>query len=141
MVIRINTHGNPLPGNYGDGDWTDLAASEDCEIGPMEYKEIPLGVSMELPEGAYAIVVPRSSTFRNHRIIMTNSMGVIDNSYRGDGDIWKFPALNTGDHTTAVRKGERIAQFRVFAKGEKIIFEKTESLGNKNRGGIGSTGR
>ena len=74
-------------------DWIDLRVSEDVVLKKGEFKLIPLGIAMKLPEGYEAHVVPRSSTFKNFGVIMTNSVGIIDNSYCGDGDQWYFPAL------------------------------------------------
>ena len=51
MEIKINTHGNPLPESHGE--WVDLAAAEDVELGFLDFKIISLGVSMELPKGYY----------------------------------------------------------------------------------------
>lgn len=136
MKIKINTHGNPLPQTFGD--WTDLATSEEVSLGRGEYKNIPLGVSMELPAGYYAEVVPRSSTFKNWRILMANSIGIIDNDYCGDDDIWHFAAYATRNVT--IPKGTRIAQFRVVKKGEPFEFDPVENLGNANRGGFGTSG-
>ena len=45
-----------------------------------------LGVAMELPKGHEAEIRPRSSTFKNYGLIQTNSVGTIDNSYKGDND-------------------------------------------------------
>ena len=78
MKIRINTHGNELPVSHGE--WVDLYTAEDVEMGPLDFKIISLGVAMELPEGYYAQVVPRSSTCKNHGIIMANSVGIIEHS-------------------------------------------------------------
>ena len=120
------------------GDWIDLMAAEDMTIWEGEYRVIPLGVSMELPEGHFAMVVPRSSTYRNYHILMANGVGIIDNAYCGDGDVWGFPAIAMED--AFIKKGTRIAQFTVM-KSEDIDFEKVDSLGNENRGGFGSTGK
>ena len=65
----------------GKSDWIDLRVSEDVVLKKGEFKLIPLGIAMKLPEGYEAHVVPRSSTFKNFGVIMTNSVGVIDNSY------------------------------------------------------------
>ena len=121
------------------GDWTDLRAAETVELKAGEYKLIPLGVAMELPTGYEAIVAPRSSTFKHHGILLANSLGVIDNSYCGDGDEWRFLAYATRD--VVIRKNERICQFRIQKNQPKIKFEVVESLDNDDRGGIGSTGR
>ena len=64
------------------GDWIDLRAAEDVELKAGDFKIISLGVSMKLPEGYEAHIVPRSSTFKTWGVIQTNSMGIIDNSYR-----------------------------------------------------------
>ena len=120
------------------GDWIDLRASEDIELKNGEFKIIPLGVSMQLPKGYEALVVPRSSTFKNFGIISANSIGVIDNSYCGDNDIWKFPAIALRD--TVIKKNERICQFRIQENQPKIIFNEVEELQGEDRGGIGSTG-
>ena len=121
------------------GDWTDLRAAETVELKAGEYKLIPLGVAMELPTGYEAIVAPRSSTFKHHGILLANSIGVIDNSYCGDGDEWNFLAYATRD--VVIRKNERICQFRIQKNQPKVKFEVVESLDNDDRGGIGSTGR
>ena len=58
-----------------------------------EFRLIPLGVAIALPEGYEAHIVPRSSTFKNYGILQTNSMGVVDYTYRGDGDQWRDARL------------------------------------------------
>ncbi|MCI3987364.1 deoxyuridine 5'-triphosphate nucleotidohydrolase, partial [Bacillus vallismortis] len=68
------------------GDWIELRAAEDVAMKKGEFKLVPVGVAMELPEGYEAHVVPRSSTYKNCGVIQSNSMGVIDESYKGDGD-------------------------------------------------------
>ena len=93
MKIRINTHGNELPVSHGE--WVDLYTAEDVEMGPLDFKIISLGVAMELPEGYYVQVVPRSSTCKNHGIIMANSIGIIEHSYCGNNDVWGFPASSS----------------------------------------------
>ena len=70
----------------GKSDWIDLRAAQDVSLKEGEFKLIPLGVAMELPEGYEAHIVPRSSTFKNFGIIQTNHMGVVDESYCGDND-------------------------------------------------------
>lgn len=137
--ILINPHGNPLPQVYFSGDWVDLAAAETVEMKLGEYKLISLGVSMKLPQGYEAHLASRSSTFKTWGILMANGVGVIDNSYCGDDDIWKFPALAMRD--TIIQKGFRIAQFRIVPKQPLITFIPVKCLGEENRGGFGSTGR
>ena len=120
------------------GDWIDLRAAETVELKKGEFKLISLGVAMELPKGYEAHVVPRSSTFNKWGIIETNSMGVIDETYKGDNDCWFFPAYALRD--TKIEKNDRICQFRIVEKMPEIEFEIVEKLDNPDRGGHGSTG-
>lgn len=120
------------------GDWIDLRAAETIRIKKGEFKLIPLGIAMELPDGYEAHVVPRSSTYKNFKIIETNSIGIIDNSYCGDDDQWFFSAYALED--AVINKNDRICQFRIVEKQPKINFEEVKELKNQNRGGHGSTG-
>lgn len=122
------------------GDWIDLTAAEDVVISPMTFKLIELGVAMKLPDDYEAHIVPRSSTFKNWNIIQTNHMGVIDNSYSGPNDWWKFPAFNLGTTETVIHKGDRICQFRIIKRQPALFFYET-TLEGKDRGGFGSTGK
>lgn len=121
-----------------NGDWIDLRCAEDTTLKAGEFKYIPLGVAMQLPEGFEAIVVPRSSTFAKYGILQTNSIGVIDNSYCGNNDWWHFPALAMRD--TFIPKNARICQFRLLPNQMNIIMQKVNTLSNNDRGGLGSTG-
>jgi dUTP pyrophosphatase len=120
------------------GDWIDLRAAETVELKAGEYKLIPLGIGMILPDGYEANIVPRSSTFKNYGIIQTNHYGVIDNSYSGDNDQWRFSAYATRD--TIINKNDRICQFRINKKQPTFDFEEVEHLNEIDRGGFGSTG-
>lgn len=123
----------------GNSDWIDLRVAEEVTMKKGEFRLIRLGVAMELPEGYEAHVVPRSSTFKNFGIIQTNSMGVIDESYKGDNDEWKFPALAMRD--TELHIGDRICQFRIMKHQPKIEFLEVEYLNGTDRGGFGTSGK
>jgi len=120
------------------GDWIDLRAAESIELKAGEFKLIPLGVAMQLPEGYEANVVPRSSTFKNYGILQANHYAVIDESYCGDNDQWFLPVYATRD--TFISKNDRVCQFRINRKMPKVDFVEVEVLGNADRGGHGSTG-
>ena len=120
------------------GDWIDLRAAKTIELKSGEFKLLPLGIAMQLPEGYEAHVVPRSSTYKNFGIIQTNHQAVIDESYCGDNDQWFYPAYALRD--TVINVNDRICQFRIMKKQPSINFEEVEVLGNDDRGGIGSTG-
>ena len=124
---------------FNVGDWIDLRAAEDVTMKAGEYRMIPLGVAMELPKGYEALVAPRSSTFRKYGIILTNSVGIIDEAYKGDNDEWNFLAYAV--RNTFIKKNERICQFRIIKHQPLIHLQEVDNLGNADRGGIGSTGR
>ena len=140
MKIKVRYHADIDPiEKIKQGDWIDLRAAEDVELKAGESKLISLGVSMELPDGYEAHVVPRSSTFKHWGVTQTNHMGVIDNSYCGDNDIWMFSALATRD--VLIEKNSRICQFRLFKKMEDVNITTVDHLDGKDRGGFGSTGK
>jgi dUTP pyrophosphatase len=75
----------------------------------------------------------------------------VDCTYRGENDEWRFPVIATKDIT--IPKGTRIAQFRVQLSQKATVWQKIKwlfsskpklvkvtSLGDKSRGGFGSTG-
>lgn len=121
------------------GDWIDLRSAETVELKYGEFKLIKLGIGMILPAGYEAHVVPRSSTFKNFGIIQTNHCGIIDESYCGDNDQWRFPAFALRD--TVIHKNDRICQFRIVKKQPEIEFRTVENLADTDRGGFGSTGK
>ena len=121
------------------GDWIDLRSAETVDLKAGEYRLIRLGVGMILPEGYEAIVAPRSSTPSKFGVILSNSIGVIDNSYSGDADEWRFPALAIRD--THIEKGDRICQFRIIKNMDPVAIVEVDRLNEISRGGIGSTGK
>lgn len=120
------------------GDWIDLRTAEEYNLREGDFKILRLGVAIKLPEGYEALVVPRSSTFKNYGILQANSFGVIDNSYCGNEDEWRFPAYATRD--MLIPKGARICQFRITENQPKFDIVKVEKLDDESRGGFGSTG-
>lgn len=101
--------------------------------------QVDFGVAMELPSDYEAHIAPRSSLFQNTGLLLTNGVGVIDNSYCGDEDYWgaKFYATRDG----LIEEGQRLCQFRIIENQPNIHFKKVNHLGNENRGGYGSTGK
>ena len=141
VTLQIRYHSDRIEKlRYIDGksDWIDLRCAEETAFQAGEWKLVPLGVSIRLPEGYEAHVVPRSSTFKNWGLIQTNSMGVIDESYCGDGDLWLWPAYATRD--TVLHVNDRICQFRIMRHQPRVVFEETDHLDGPDRGGFGSTG-
>lgn len=152
-----------MPEIIEKGDWIDLKAAEDVEIHQPyanilhkttkgAYRDveinsalIPLGVAMQFPKGFEGYLLPRSSSYKNYGFIVTNSKGIIDQTYCGDHDEWKLPIVSL--KPTTIHKGDRVAQFRVqlsqkatlwqkikwlLSSGVKLV--KVDNLGNNNRG-------
>ena len=167
MKIKVRLINSNCKFNFIDkGEWVDLRSATTIEMsGPyaytlsgrtkrdveFDYKLIPLGIAMQLPKDFEAIVLPRSNTFKTWGIIQWNSEGVIDSSYCGNNDEWRFPAIAFRD--TTIFEGDRICQFRIQPSQKasfwtklkwlftnKIEFEFVDSLDGEDRGGIGSTG-
>ena len=138
-IIYHNPNIDKIMNIEDKSDWYDLRTAETVEMKIGDYKLISLGISMKLPEGYEAHIVPRSSTFKNFGILQTNSYGVIDNSYSGTNDIWRFPALAMRD--TVIHEGDRICQFRIEKKQPAVEFIEVNELDDTDRGGFGSTGK
>ena len=140
-TIQIKYHSQEIEKlRYIDkkSDWIDLRAAENVVLKEGEYRLISFGISMKIPKGYEAHVVPRSSTFKNFGILQSNSFGIIDCSYCGENDIWKMPVYAVRD--TEIRVNDRIAQFRIMENQPKILFEEVERMDAEDRGGFGSTG-
>lgn len=130
-----------VPIGGSKSDWIDLRARETIHLERGESYCIPLGIAVQLPKGYEALILPRSSTFRNTDCIQTNSMGIIDESYCGDNDEWKLPVLCLSPVGTEIKRGDRICQFRIQKHQPTLEIEYVDTLGNSDRGGLGSTGR
>lgn len=121
------------------GDWIDLRAAKEYKLFSGEFYLIDLGISIKLPEGYEAHIVPRSSSFKNWGIIQTNGIGIIDNSYCGEDDVWMMPVLATKG--ADIHVNDRVCQFRIVKKmPNNISINTVEHLDTQNRGGFGSTG-
>ena len=137
IKIKYFTDVEPIA-KKNNSDWHDLRAAERVELKQGEFKLIPLGVGMILPDDYEANIVPRSSTFKTWGIIQTNHFAVIDNSYSGDNDQWFYPVYATRD--TVIEKNDRICQFRINKKMPDVELVTVEHLNDIDRGGIGSSG-
>ena len=140
-MVKIPIH--YLPGsphlevtNYGG--CVDLYNYEEVCLKAGEKGFINFGISMKLPEEYDALILPRSSTFKRYGILLTNSVGYIDNSYNGTEDYWMACVYATRDIT--IPKGTRCFQFRLIKRQPDINFIQQNSLNDVNRGGFGSSG-
>ena len=148
MKIRIKyLEGATKMTKIAKGNWIDVFAYKDTFIPQGERAMINLGFALELPSGYEGHLAPRSSTFKTWGLIHTNSVGVIDDTYIGDNDIYHMPVycLQAKDEYedvigTWIRKGDKIGQFRIMEVQPEFEFEEVDSFGNADRGGFGTTG-
>lgn len=163
-VLRKNKN-LPLPEIIKKGEWVDLRSSETVYFNVprattlkqasrkiiFDTKLIKLGVAMELPKGFEAVMVVRSSTPKLN-VFQTNAQAVIDNSFKGDNDEWRL--WLTALDEVIINEGNRICQFRIQLSQKATFWQKfkwllssgikiveVDSLNNKGRGGIGTTGK
>jgi dUTP pyrophosphatase len=140
-LVKIPIHylpGSPHLEITDYGGCVDLYNYNELSLKAGEKGFINFGISMKLPEQYDALIFPRSSTFKRYGILLTNSVGYIDNSYNGTGDQWMACVYATKD--IIIPKGTRCFQFRLIKRQPEIDFVQTDSLNSVNRGGYGSSG-
>lgn len=158
----------PMPQITKKGDWIDLYSFEDVNFSApqsgtlkkktvngtqekyrdvsFDIKTIKLGIAMQLPSGYEAILANRSSTGKGIGISIINGMGIIDNSFCGSEDQWRYPAIAW--KRSILRKETPFCQFRIqlsqkatlwqkikWLFDNKIEFVEQDSLSSENRGG------
>lgn len=140
-AIKIKYHDSEMPRlkRLPQGDWIDLINIDEITLNKGDYAAINLGVSMELPQGYEAHLVPRSSTFKKWGLLQVNSPAIIDNSFCGDDDVWHWLVYATKLNVT-IPKYTRLCQFRIVENQSYFPIVEVETLGNESRGGVGSTG-
>ena len=114
----------------------DLYASENVEIDTGCRKLVSTGIFLEIPEGYYGRIAPRSGLAVKNGI--DTLAGVVDSSYRGEV---KVALLNTDkDSSFHIKKGDRIAQL-IIEKHYNFDFVQVDDLEKTERGesGFGST--
>lgn len=141
MEIKVKYFDSSLPKiSFSEkGDWVDLYVRGNYLVKKGKSIMVKFNIATELPEGYEAHIAPRSSTFKIHGLILTNGVGVVDNSYNGDEDEWCGLFYATKD--TIIHEGVRLTQFRIMETMDKSIeFTEVESLDNDSRGGYGTSG-
>lgn len=147
--VTLGTPGLPIKIKYKPGahklektdrgDWIDLYTYKDTFLPKDEFIILDLGVAIELPSGYEAILAPRSSTFKRWGLLQANSIGIFDETFCGNDDIWGMPVIAL-QKDVFIPKDTRLCQFRVFKHQPPISFIEVDDLGNENRGGWGSSG-
>jgi dUTP pyrophosphatase len=139
-TVEVLLHGAEAPQYAHPGDaGADLLSTDDVVLAPGERTMVGTGVSIALPDGYVALVVPRSGLAAKHGITLVNAPGTIDAGYRGEIHVI---LLNTdATEPYAISAGDRIAQLIVLPV-TRARFIPVERLPGSERGqgGFGSTG-
>ena len=115
----------------------DLYALHDYYVYPQERTLVKTGIALEIPEGYYGRIAPRSGLAYKHGIDVL--AGVIDSDYRGEIGVI---LLNTHkEKYFTIKSGDRIAQI-IFEKYYVFDMEISDEINETGRGssGFGSTG-
>ena len=138
--VEVLFRGDAVPVYAHPGDaGADLVSTEDLVLGPGERALVGTGVSIALPDGYAAFVVPRSGLAAKHGITIVNSPGTVDAGYRGE---IRVTLLNTDARESyAISAGDRIAQLIVMpvARARFIPVDRLPGS-HRGEGGFGSTG-
>ena len=114
------------------------AIDQDIELGPLERRIVPTGISIALPVGFEAQVRPRSGLAAKNGVTVANAPGTIDADYRGEIGVI---LINLGKEPFRISRGMRIAQL-VVARHARAVWREVSELDRTARGagGFGSTG-
>jgi dUTP pyrophosphatase len=114
------------------------AIDQDIELGPLERRNVPTGISIALPLGFEAQVRPRSGLAARNGVTVANAPGTIDADYRGEVGVI---LVNLGREPFRITRGMRIAQL-VVARHARAQWREVAELDRTARGagGFGSTG-
>jgi dUTP pyrophosphatase len=139
LIKRAEGGFPPLPAYQTEfSAGADLYAAEASVINPGEWRAVPTGICIAMPEGYEAQIRPRSGLAAKFGVTTLNAPGTIDADYRGQIHVI---LINHGKDPFNIKPGDRIAQM-VLAKTERIQWEETDELPESKRGtgGFGSTG-
>jgi dUTP pyrophosphatase len=138
--IDVLIHAEIIPSYSHPGDaGADLSSSQELVLLPGQRAVVGTGVSIALPRGYVAFIVPRSGLAAKHGITVLNSPGTVDAGYRGEILV---TLLNTDtDNEFTIHVGDRIAQMIVMPVTQ-ARFTAVDRLPESERGdsGFGSTG-
>jgi dUTP pyrophosphatase len=114
------------------------AIDQDIELGPLERKIVPTGISIALPVGFEAQVRPRSGLAAKSGVTVANAPGTVDADYRGEIGVI---LINLSKEPFRISRGMRIAQL-VVARHARAVWREVSELDRTARGagGFGSTG-
>ena len=143
QIGKVNGYTLTLGGEFDfkkDVHWHDVDSKESITYSKDDVLVFKLGFALELPKGKELHILPRSGTFRKYGLILTNSMGIGDDTFVGNED--EYLAVMYATRSGSVKVGDRLIQIKIEEAMPKYEFEEVETFGDvKSRGGYGTTGR
>lgn len=138
VEVLITAQSVPSYSHPGDAG-ADLSSSEALTLAPGQRATVGTGVSIALPAGYVAFIVPRSGLAAKHGITVVNSPGTVDAGYRGE---IKVTLLNTDSSDSfEIAIGDRIAQMIVMPVTQaRFIHVEKLPVSERGESGFGSTG-
>ena len=150
---QLNKEGKePFQANESDAGY-DLFSTEYITIEPFQRRLVSTGISIEIPEGFYGRIAPRSGLACKKGIDVM--AGVIDSGYRGEIKVLlinlnfegynlkpnAFEAMFGSANKIDIKPGDRIAQL-IIEKCYDVDWQQMKTLKNSERGegGFGSSG-
>lgn len=123
----------PLPKYEKQAAGFDLTCRKGMTLKPRETKVMPLNIAMQIPDGYFVLIAPRSSTFSRLGLEVPNSVGVIDPFFRGNDNEINILFRNVTEKPVKIRKGDRLVQ-GILIKYEKVEFAEADKLPKSRRG-------
>ena len=142
----------PSQANCSDAGY-DLFSTEYVTLEPFQRKLVSTGICLEIPQGFYGRIAPRSGLACKKGIDVM--AGVIDSGYRGEIKVLlinlnfegynlrpsTFEAMFGSQNKITINPGDRIAQL-IIEKCYQVEWNEMKTLENSKRGqgGFGSSG-
>ncbi len=134
VLIRLLEPGAIFPTRARELDaGFDLATTKPVSVAPGERAAAPTGISLQLPPGSFALVMPRSGLAIEHGVTLLNAPGLIDAGYRGE---IKVILVNHGERSVDFEPGDRVAQLLLLSMADVTLVE-VDELDSSERGGGG----
>lgn len=161
-TLKVSSVENILRPHYeGDAGYDLIASSDPVIVGEkqldyyyssIDYIEYDTGLIIEPEPNYHSLIFPRSSVSKTN-LVLANSVGLIDNGYRGTLKLrFKYIAQPSDyiighgglliEVSNIYKKGDKIGQL-VFANTISPNMEISEKFSETNRseGGFGSSGQ
>lgn len=116
----------------------DCVVREDLNILPKQVGMVLLNIALKPPRGHFVLLAARSSLHKRG-LMMANGVGIGDEDFSGDDDEYRAALYNYTNEPVSIKRGDRLVQMMVLPV-DRVAWEEADSLGNRSRGGFGTTG-